>query len=97
MRLPLAKCIGGDEASITTTAAVSTTDTIGTALALAITNDINGYNATYYADQNIIKLNTFSDEVSLMRTSSNTLFLDMYLLSYDSSDDLYQCDYRKYL
>ena len=79
--------IGGDEASITTTAAVSTTDTIGTALALAITNDINGYNATYYADQNIIKLNTFSDEVSLMRTSSNTLFLDMYLLSYDSSDD----------
>ena len=38
---------------ISISSAVSTTDTIGAALALSITNDIAGFNATYFADEDI--------------------------------------------
>ena len=79
--------IGGDEASVTISSAVSTTDTIGAALALSITNDIAGFNATYFADEDIIEIDTYSDSVTISRSSSSTLFLEAFLLSYDSSDD----------
>ena len=79
--------IDGEQTFITTSAAVSTTDTIGAALALSITNSISGYTATYFADQDIILVNSYSDEVTLSRSSSSTLFIKPVLLSYSAVDD----------
>jgi hypothetical protein len=46
--------IDGINVRVTTSAAVSTTDLIGQALTASITSDIPGYNATYYANENVI-------------------------------------------
>ncbi|MDA9571733.1 hypothetical protein N9R44_00005, partial [Flavobacteriaceae bacterium] len=79
--------IEGYEARVTTTAAVSTTDTLGAALAASITSSVTGYTATYFADENIIEIDNYTTDVTISRSSSSTLFSAPILLSYDSSED----------
>ncbi|MDA9016150.1 hypothetical protein N9H69_05645, partial [Flavobacteriaceae bacterium] len=79
--------IDGYEARVTTTAAVSTTDILGAALAASITASVTGYTATYFADENMIEIDSFTAGVTISRSSSSTLFIDPILLSYDSSED----------
>ena len=79
--------IDGYEARVTTTAAVSTTDTLGAALAASITSSVTGYTATYFADENIIEIDNYTTDVTISRSSSSTLFSAPILLSYDSSED----------
>ena len=49
--------INGSLHEVTTTATINTMDIVGTQLALTITNNAPGYNATYYPDTNIVLIN----------------------------------------
>ncbi|MDA7711303.1 hypothetical protein N8873_04490, partial [Flavobacteriaceae bacterium] len=79
---------GTQETQVITSATISTTDTIGAALAAGISsNDVIGYNATYYADENIIVIDTYTSDISVSLQSSDTLFLDVTVLSNTNSDE----------
>jgi hypothetical protein len=69
---------------------VSTTDLIGQALTSSITTNIPGYNATYYPDENVIRINEYSNNVSLVRTTngiSSTLFLEGIIANRNTTED----------
>ena len=82
--------IDGNTTQVETSAAISTTDQIGSALAAAINNvasGIPGYNAEYYPDENVIVIDNYSDNVGITLTPSPTQFLDVQILSRSASDD----------
>ena len=82
--------IDGNTTQVETSATISTTDQIGSALAAAINNvasGIPGYNAQYYPDENIIVIDNYSNNVGITLTPSPTQFLDVQILSRSASDD----------
>ena len=82
--------IDGNNVRVTTSASVSTTDLIGQALTSLITTNIPGYNATYYPNENVIRVNEYSSNVSLVRTTngvSSTLFLEGIIANRNNTED----------
>ena len=82
--------IDGNNVRVTTSASVSTTDLIGQALTSSITTNIPGYNATYYPDENVIRINEYTNNVSLVRTTngiSSTLFLEGIIANRNTTED----------
>ena len=56
-------------------------DIVGTQLALTITNNAPGYNATYYPTTNIVLINNYTAQFNPSLISSGTLFLDMNIIA----------------
>ena len=83
--------VDGEYIQVETSATLSTTDQIGAQLTTLINDPLNGipgYNAIYYADQNMIVFDAYSNNAGITTTPSpTTLFLDMQILSRSSSDD----------
>ncbi|MGC6403141.1 MAG: hypothetical protein ACON4A_06805, partial [Flavobacteriaceae bacterium] len=82
--------IAGTNVQVITSAAVSTTDLIGEQLANKITAEIPGYNATYFEDENIVIVDTYTSDVAVTRQTngtSSTLFLEIVPVLKDGADD----------
>ena len=81
--------VDGEYIQVETSATLSTTDQIGAQLTTLINDPLNGipgYNAIYYADQNMIVFDAYSNNAGITTTPSpTTLFLDMQILSRSSS------------